>query len=792
VGAVVLLVLAGAVVSMSDLVVRSGSSTEEIHNRRARHFARRFETQSLDGTGNNRSQPEWGQAGTNYARVADARYADGLSAPVEGPDPRYVSNRIFNDSHQNLFSENGVTQWGFTWGQFLDHTFGLRDAQGEEQGLGFAGVAADPLEEFTNTLGGISFTRSAAAPGTGVTSPREQVNTVSSYIDAWAVYGGSEERLEWLRDGPIDGDLGNNSAYLVLPDGMLPRRDTRGDPATAPHMETDGRLRGQPDRAVVAGDVRANENIALTATHTLFAREHNRIVAALPDSLGEEQKFQIARRVVIAEQQFITYNEFLPTLGVQLPPYEGYDPAVNSTLTNEFATVGYRAHSMIHGEVEVETEADRYTPEQLEAFEGQGVEVEPSEDGTEVALVIPLNVAFFNPDLVGQLQLGPLLQGIGLEAQYNNDEMIDNQLRSVLFQVPVPGNAACLDGEGLPECFQGVIDLGAIDIARGRDHGMPSYNELRLAYGLPPKRTFRAITGEATEELSTDPEITAGAAIDDPDSLDFVQVLDGEGNPIPPDDEEALEAEGVTGVRRTSLAARLKAIYGSVDELDAFTGMLAEPHVPGADLGELQLAIWAHQFQALRDGDRFFYGNDPGLSRIHQLFGIDYRRTLAQVIADNTDIPLEDLNDNVFRVAEEDGEEGEGDEGEGEAPPAGEAPEPPVAEVPDDDGYPGGHGYPGRGDHGGGDGDGTHLGGHHRGHRWDPRDMPRAPDASAWLLGGPLAIAVEELRAARARGRRRHHRRLGRRADRPIRSRATIGRRQRSRRRSTRRARPPA
>ena len=646
------LVAAGAVTfQLSDLHVSPNDDPSSIHWSNGR--LRDFEVQSLDGGGNNRRNPGWGQAGTPYTRVGPAVYADGIAAPVEGPDVRYLSNRVFNDASQNLFSESGVTQWGFTWGQFVDHIVGLRDGDGEEQDLPFD--AGDPLESFTNNLGGMAFTRSAAALDTGTSPdrPREQVNTISSYLDGGSVYGTDTARLEWLREGNVDGNMRNNSARLLLPEGMLPRRDSRGDVTTAPEMDVQGRLMGTPEHAVVAGDARANENIALQATQTLFAREHNRIVALLPRQLTEEMKFQIARRVVIAEQQYITYNEFLPAMGVRLPRYRGYDPRVNAALTNEFATVGYRAHSMIHGELELEADAARYTPEEVEAFEASGIEVVPSEDGSEVEVVIPLNVAFFNPDLVSQLELGPVLQGIGLEAEYRNDEMIDNQLRSVLFQIPTPGNPGCLDGEGLPECFQGVVDLGALDVQRGRDHGMPSYNELREAYGLAPRRTFAEITGESTESFPVDPELTPGAEVDDPDSLDFVQVLDGEGVAIDPADEVAMEGSGVTGVRRTPLAARLKSIYGSVDRVDAFVGMVAEPHAPGSDLGELQRVIWARQFQALRDGDRFFYGNDPSLRRIRDLYAIDYRVTLGDVISLNSDIPREELAPNVFLVQPE-------------------------------------------------------------------------------------------------------------------------------------------
>src|SRR5262245_39500998 len=70
-----------------------------------------FDVASLDGMGNNRAHPGWGRAGTPYLRLAPPHYADGVGAPVAGPNPRYVSNRVFNDTGQPLFSARGVSQW---------------------------------------------------------------------------------------------------------------------------------------------------------------------------------------------------------------------------------------------------------------------------------------------------------------------------------------------------------------------------------------------------------------------------------------------------------------------------------------------------------------------------------------------------------------------------------------------------------------------------------------------------------------------------------------------------------
>ncbi len=76
--------------------------------------------------------------------------------------------------------------------------------------------------------------------------------------------------------------------------------------------------------------------------------------------------------------------------------------------------------------------------------------------------------------------------------------------------------------------------------------------------------------------------------------------------------------------------------------------MLSEPHIPGTEFGELQLAMWRHQFRVLRDGDRFFYLNDPWLGAIRRKFGITYRHSLARIIELNTEVRVQP---DVFRFA---------------------------------------------------------------------------------------------------------------------------------------------
>src|SRR5262249_25847587 len=273
----------------------------------------------------------------------------------------------------------------------------------------------------------------------------------------------------------------------------------------------------------------------------------------------QEDKFQIARRIVIAEEQYITYQEWLPAMGVALPRYSGYKAGVNASLSNEFATMGYRVHSQIHGEFEIEAEAGQYTSAQLASFRAQGLEVDVDASGAGV-IAVPAAVSNFNPSLLQELGVGPMLLSEE-EQQYNNDEQIDNQLRSVLFQVPSSQNPECLNGPTVADCYNTVNDLGAVDIQRGRDHGLGTYNQVRAAYGLPAKTSFTAITGESTDAFP------AGTGIDSPNSLDVMRLSDMDGKSM---DVNNPANNAVSEVRRTTVAARLKAIYGSTANVDAF------------------------------------------------------------------------------------------------------------------------------------------------------------------------------------------------------------------------------
>ena len=116
----------------------------------------------------------------------------------------------------------------------------------------------------------------------------------------------------------------------------------------APHCNTRG-------GCSLVGDERGDENIALLTVHTMWVREHNRIVRELKKlnpGWDNNRLYQTTRKVIGALLQHITYNEFVPLLLRKLQPYKGkHNPAINPSLINGFATAAFRfGHSLIPNE----------------------------------------------------------------------------------------------------------------------------------------------------------------------------------------------------------------------------------------------------------------------------------------------------------------------------------------------------------------------------------------------------------------------------------------------------------
>jgi hypothetical protein len=425
---------------------------------------------SIDGTGNNLAHPAWGSTDEQLLRVAPAQYADGVSAPAGAnrPSARAVSNALAAHVATDTPDDRDLTAYIYVWGQFLDHDLDLTGAASPAQPFNVPVPTGDPSFDPAGTgTQVVPLTRSVYDPttGTSTANPRQQINQITAWIDGSMVYGSDATRAAALRTFS-GGKLKVQSTAV----GDLPPLNTAGLPnANDAHRAPDNQL-------FLAGDVRANENVELTAMQTLFVREHNRLadqIAKANPGLSDEEIYQRARALVIAEIQSITYNEWLPALlgPVALTPYRGYNPNVNPDVANEFSTAGFRLHTQVNDDVEFFDNNGRpitftYTDDQ-----GHPVTV----DG-EVSLAD----AFFNPTLFGQTGVNGILKyAASTHAEAFDNQLVDS-LRNFLFGLPGAGG----------------LDLASLNIQRGRDHGLADYNTTRAAYGLPKVTSFAQITSD--------------------------------------------------------------------------------------------------------------------------------------------------------------------------------------------------------------------------------------------------------------------------------------------------------
>jgi hypothetical protein len=518
----------------------------------------RAENRTIDGTGNHLTDTMRGAARTPMIRhgYSPDFPVGGMITDAQRANARDLSNAL---SAQTASKPNarGLSDFAWAWGQFLGHDLDLTTSTDGAVVNGSAPIAvnspSDPLGPNP-----IPFTRANHGLIQGRVTSRSPINEVTSYIDASQVYGSDAARAAALR---TNGGLG--AKLLTGANNLLP--------LNAAGLPNENHGPTPANQLFLAGDIRANENALLTSLHTVFTREHNRLVDVISSqqpALDAEQQYQLARKIVGAEVQAITYNEFLPALlgaGTAVPKAQGhvYSAGVTAAITNAFAHATYRyGHSTVSSNLLL-----------------------LDENGASKG-AIALRNAFFNPSLLSNQPelVDQLLRGAAVQRSQEVDLFVVDELRNFLFGPPGAGG----------------LDLAAINIQRGRDAGLPDYNELRAVHKLPSLQTFSQITS----------------------------------NP--------------------DLAQRLSQMYGgNINNIDAWVGALAEDHLPGTSVGRLTHAMLTSQFQRLRDGDRFFYRGiaaalyDGGVLRPEIAAIIDLENfRLADLIEANTAIAS--LQSNVF------------------------------------------------------------------------------------------------------------------------------------------------
>ena len=490
---------------------------------------------SISGVGNNVAHPDWGAAPAVFLRVSPPRYEDGVQAPsgADRPNPRTLSNTVA-DQPASVLNSKGVSDMFWQWGQFLDHDITLAPLIDPLEPFNIPVPQGDPLfDPFATGTQVIPLQRTLYVMVNGV---REQVNVNTAYVDASQVYGSDDARALELRTldgtGRLKMSEGNFLPFNVNGFFNFPVND---DPSF-----------------YLAGDVRVTEQVGLISIHTLFAREHNMLAGALREALSDasgEEIYQLARRLVIAEMQQVTYHEFLPLLlgPGALGEYRGYRPEVNAGIATEFSTAAYRVgHTLLSPQLQ------RLNKNRTSIADGP----------------LALRDAFFSVDtFVNSGGPDTFLRGLTAQTAQQVDAFVISDVRNFLFGPPGAGG----------------FDLPSLNIQRGRDHGLGTYNEIRVAYGLAPQTSFAQVT--------SDPVVQQ----------------------------------------------RLALAYGSVEDIDPWVGCLAEDHFQSAMVGETIYAIAREQFIRLRDGDRFYYENDLP----PHLLAFVKSETLSDIIRRNTRIAKE-------------------------------------------------------------------------------------------------------------------------------------------------------
>ncbi|XP_068625509.1 peroxidase-like isoform X2 [Battus philenor] len=534
---------------------------------------------TFDGSCNNPVRSSWGQALTGFKRLLHPRYADGIEEPRKSvypkqlPSARVISMKL-TDNMDKPDSKKTIAL--AVWSQFIHHDLvhiPVKKTLHTKEAIRCCGLAGNnltpryvhpscmpisvPSDDPIFTGGGkksdvtcMEYTRSVTTyRGDCTFGAAEQMNQATHFLDGSLIYGSNSRDAAALREK--HGGLLKTSD--IGSDEHLPLAATPTDKCL---VESD------EDVCFNTGDIRSNMHPWLTGVHSLWVKEHNRIARTLSNlnpHWNSDRLYHEARRIVVAELQHITYKQWLPALTGKVFDefFDSYDTGYNSdidpTITNSFATAAFHfVNSLYDNDIELVDEDNKVLHSER------------------------LKENYFKPNLVASSGgLDKILRGMVTQKSQDLDLNYDDDLR---------------------HHWLGGLDVLAIDIQRGRDHGLPGYVQYRTLCGLSQATDFH----------------------------DLIDVIPHE------------------------TVNKLSKMYDHPVDIDLVVGMMAEQPLPGSLLGPTASCLIKEQLWRTRSGDRYFYTHQDeagGFSK-RQLTELK-RASLARLLCDN--VAIKQIQKDVFQ-----------------------------------------------------------------------------------------------------------------------------------------------
>uniref|UniRef100_A0A8C7NTF0 NAD(P)H oxidase (H2O2-forming) n=1 Tax=Oncorhynchus mykiss TaxID=8022 RepID=A0A8C7NTF0_ONCMY len=459
-----------------------------------------WEVQRYDGWYNNLAYHSRGTVGSPLVRLLPARYSDGVLQPLQEPqlpNPRKLSD-VMARGHSGLPSAHNQTVLSVFFGYHL--MFEILDSRPPGCPPEFMYIPVpegDPVFDPHRTgrvllpfQRGPWDKHSSQSPN----NPRTQVNLVTAWLDGSSIYGPSSSWSDALRS--FTGGLLASGEQLDMPkrSGSTSLMWSAADPSTGQHgpeglyVKPFLFLRFHPPEL---GNAWGNENVFTMAEGIVWFRYHNYIASRLSEkhsSWSDEDLFQNARKTVIATFQNIAFYEWLPGFLWEktMIPYQGYQKFVDPGISPEFQAAAIRfASTMAPPGVYMRNRTCHFQ---------KVVNI----DGSTSSAIRMCN-SFWNrqnPNLKSGQDIDHLIMGMASQIAEREDHMVVEDLRDYMYG---------------PLRFS-RSDLVALTVQRGRDFGLPSYNQVREGLGLAPVGRW----GDINPQLNiTNPQVCSELNLSD-------------------------------------------------------------------------------------------------------------------------------------------------------------------------------------------------------------------------------------------------------------------------------------